>query len=110
MRDDYDQFTKRGAEIIGVAPHGPDEVRSLVESIRVPFPVLADENREVFAQYEVESRPWSLGQRPGVYVVDASGMIRWAHVGWQQWDIPTNREVLAILDNLEPTQKVSDGR
>jgi len=100
LRDEYEEFQRRGAEVICIAPHDVAETRSLVDELGLPFPVLADDNRAVFLEYDVQSRLWSLGQRPGVYVIDRKGIIRWAHLGTQQWDIPSNQDVLAILDIL----------
>ena len=101
MRDDYEQFKRQGAEIICVAPHDLTDTRQLVAELNLPFPVLADEERKVFETYDVASSAWSLGQRPGLYVIDSQGIIRFAHVGWQQWDIPRNREVLAELEKID---------
>ncbi len=100
MRDDYAEFRRRGAEVVGIAPHDVAETRRLVQDLKIPFPVLADDNRAVFLAYDVQSRPWSLGQRPAVYVIDQTGVIRWAHRGWQQWDIPPTAQILRILDAL----------
>jgi peroxiredoxin len=100
LRDGDEQFRHRGAQIIAIAPHALDEVEVLVSTLRLPFPVGSDPERSIFQAYGVVSRRWSLGQRPGVVVIDRSGLVRWAHVGWQQWDIPTNAEVMAVLDRL----------
>lgn len=110
MRDSYPEFQRRNSEVIGVAPHGLAESQKLAQELALPFPVLADANRGVFQSYDVPSRVWSLGQRPGLYVIDRRGIIRWAHVGWQQWDIPTNAEVLAALDAIAAEASVSDER
>jgi len=100
LRDEYEEFRRRGAEVICIAPHDLAESKRLVDELKLPFPVLADENRAVFLTYDVQSRLLSLGQRPAVYVVDRSGVIRWAHRGTQQWDIPSNRAILTVLDDL----------
>lgn len=84
-----------------MAPHGLEETRQVAEAFGLPFPVLADPERSVFRLYDVHSRLWSLGQRPGVYVVDRGGVVRWAHVGRQQWEIPSVDTLLAVLDDLE---------
>jgi len=101
LRDDYEQFKSRGAEIVCVAPHDLTETRQLAEALNLPFPVLADAERKVFQAYDIASSAWSLGQRPGLYVIDRQGIIRFAHVGWQQWDIPSNRKVRAELDKID---------
>lgn len=100
MRDEYDKFRWRGAEVVCVAPHDLDETQQLVQELALPFPVVADDDRAVFLEYAVSSRWESLGQRPGMYVIDREGVIFWSHVGRQQWDIPSNSEVLAVLDRL----------
>lgn len=83
-----------------MAPHDVATVQTLVRELELPFPVLADADRAVFQTYEVHSRAWSLGQRPALYLVDRGGLIRYAHVGTQQWDIPATREVIRRLDEL----------
>lgn len=100
LRESYPEFQRRNSEVIGIAPHGLTECQKLAQELSLSFPVLADDDRAVFLSYDVPSRVWSLGQRPGLYVIDRSGTIRWAHVGRQQWDIPTNAEVLAVLDAI----------
>jgi peroxiredoxin len=87
-------------EILAVAPHNLAETRQLVATLELPFPVLADEQRSVFRQYDVQSRAWSLGQRPGLYLIDRQGRIFWAHLGRQQWEIPSTDVILAMLDRL----------
>ena len=105
MRDDYQSFRDRGAEIVAIAPHDATEANRLAKDLAIPFPVLADDNRAVFLAYDVQSRPWSLGQRPAVYLIDPDGLIRWAYRGSQQWDIPPNGKVLEAIDaiNAETT-------
>ncbi len=43
----------------------------------------------------------SVGQRPGLFIVDRAGIVRYAYLGNQQWEIPPNREVLQQLDKLQ---------
>jgi peroxiredoxin len=106
LRDNEPAIRQRGAEVVCVAPHDVADCRALVTHHRLLFPVLADEHRQVFQRYDVQSRVWSLGQRPAVYVIDQAGIIRWAHLGRQQWDIPSQRELLSILDTLA-TEKLA---
>jgi hypothetical protein len=42
----------------------------------------------------------SLGQRPGLFVIDAAGVVRFEEVGAQQYNIPPNERVLAVLESL----------
>ena len=52
----------------------------------------------MFDIYNVESKIASLGQRPALFVIDKQGMVRYAHVGAQQWDIPPVEEVLDAIE------------
>ena len=54
----------------------------------------------VFDAYDVVSKLMSLGQRPAVFVVDRDGVVRFDSIGTQQWEIPSNDNVLAVLSSL----------
>jgi peroxiredoxin len=66
----------------------------------MPFPCLADPDRVVFRQYDVKSAMVSLGQRPGLFIIDGEGTVRYAYLGFQQWEIPSIDDTLAELDRL----------
>ena len=83
-----------------IAPDTLGNARTFFEQHQLPFPGLVDESLAVYEQYDVQSRLLSLGQRPGLFIVDKSGIVRYAYVGTQQWEIPSNTEVLAQLDTL----------
>jgi peroxiredoxin Q/BCP len=100
LRDRYSEFQERGAEVMAVAPDDVEHAREYFQSNEIPFPCLADPERKVFRQYDVKSAMVSLGQRPGLFVVDAEGIVRYAHLGWQQWEIPSVDETLEQIDRL----------
>jgi deoxyinosine 3'endonuclease (endonuclease V) len=54
----------------------------------------------VFRQYDVKSAIVSLGQRPGLFVIDGEGIVRYAYLGWQQYEIPSVDETLKQIDAL----------
>ena len=62
-----------------------------------PFPLLADPQRAVYLAYGVESRLLSLGQRPALFSIDRSGLVRYAFLGTQQWQLGDLDEALAAL-------------
>ena len=100
MRDRYSEFTERGAEIVAIAPDTVDAARAFFERESLPFTCLPDPDREVFRMYDVKSAMISLGQRPGLFIVDKDGIVRFAHLGFQQWEIPSVDDTLAQLDAL----------
>ncbi len=100
MRDRYEEFQRRGAQVIAIAPDTVDNAREYVQKNEIQFPCLADPDRAVFRQYDVKSAMISLGQRPGLFVIDKEGVVRYAYLGWQQWEIPTVGETLAQIEGL----------
>ncbi len=100
MRDDIDKFTAAGARVVTVAPDSADSVAKFVRNNEYPFPLLADTDHKVFDAYDVVSTMMSLGQRPALFVVDKAGQVRFDSVGTQQWQIPSNDNVLSVLSGL----------
>jgi peroxiredoxin len=100
LRADITQFDEAGAKVVAVAPESRDAVARFVKDDEYPFPILSDDDHSVFDAYDVANKLMSLGQRPAVFVVDMSGVVRFDSVGTQQWQIPTNDAVLEILSDL----------
>ena len=100
MRDRHQEFTERGATVLAIAPDTIENARRYFERDEIPFGCLADPDRRVYRMYDVKSSPISLGQRPGLFVIDKGGVVRYAHLGWQQWEIPSVDDTLQQLDAL----------
>ena len=100
MRDSIAEFEKRDVQLLAIAPDSLENAQSYFEFNEIPFPCLADPDREVYRQYDVKSALVSLGQRPGLFIVDGEGVVRYAYLGWQQWEIPSVEETLRQLDSL----------
>jgi peroxiredoxin len=101
LRDDVEKFQALSARIIAIAPEGVDGLSRYPQGGKFPFPLLGDDNHVTFDAYDVASRAFSLGQRPAVFVVDQDGIVRFDSVGTQQWQIPSNDEVLDVLRGLQ---------
>ena len=100
MREDIDRFTEAGARVVAIAPDTLDGVEKFVRGNEYPFALLADVDHAVFDGYDVVSTMMSLGQRPALFVVDGDGVVRFDSIGTQQWQIPTNDNVLKVLAGL----------
>jgi peroxiredoxin len=86
--------------VVAIAPDTAEGVARFVRDDAYPFSLLPDEQHEVFDAYDVVSRLTSLGQRPAMFVVDRDGIVRFDSIGTQQWEIPSNDTVLAVLASL----------
>lgn len=97
MREDYKKFQDLDTEILAIAADTQQNAENYFSKNKLPFPGLIDNEHATFDTYDVQSKLISIGQRPGLFIVDKTGQIRFAYVGWQQWEIPTNKEVLEQL-------------
>jgi thioredoxin-dependent peroxiredoxin len=100
LRDDYERFTGLGAEVLAISAESPQRSEAYLRSHPLPYTTLVDAEHEVFDAYDVTSRLISLGQRPGLFVIDAEGVVRFEEVGAQQYNIPPNEQVLQVLESL----------
>jgi alkyl hydroperoxide reductase subunit AhpC len=101
LRVDYPRFTAAGAEVLAIAPQPLADVARYAARADLPFPLLADPRRAVYRRYDVGRAVWSFGQRPGLYVIDRAGVVQYAVLGAQMWELPANDDVLAVLSALE---------
>ncbi len=100
MTRDYHQFTDNGIQVIAIVNDSPEKARAYFQKHTIPFPCLTDPEHRVYDRYQVESKAFSLGQRPGLFIIDREGTTRYAYIGSQQWQIPGNAEVLDVCRRL----------
>ncbi len=105
LRDDYAQFTRRGADVLAVGPDSATAFRAYWHSQNIPFVGLPDPAHAVAARYKQEVNLFKLGRMPLVTVVDANGFIRFAHYGASMSDIPSNQELLEVIDKLNAASR-----
>jgi peroxiredoxin len=115
-------FSERGARLLAVSPQTPDNSLTMAEKHSLEFPVLSDEGGEVIGRYglkydvEGQSREllaatgsdvakfngnggWIL-PAPAVFVVDRTGIVRFARVNGDYTQRVEPDEALAALDSV----------
>lgn len=100
LRQDYDEFQKRGTQIIVAGPENANAFVSYWHKHGLPFIGLPDPKGSVLKLYGQQVNLFKLGRLPAQVVVDKSGIVRLAHYGKSMSDIPDNRELLTLLDGL----------
>ena len=100
LRDDYAEFTRRGAEILAVGPDGPGAFGWYWRAERLPFIGLSDPEHKVASLYRQEVSLLKLGRMPLVMVIDGGGMVRYAHHGASMADLPQNTTLFDVLDRI----------
>ena len=100
LRDGYEQFTNRGAEILAVGPNPAPMFRQYWDNEKIPFIGLPDPDHSVSSTYRQEVNLFKLGRMPLNCVIDPKGYVRFAHYGKSMSDIPRNEALLHVIDEL----------
>ena len=100
LRQDYDEFVARDAEIVVVGPEGREAFADYWEHEELPFVGLADPKHTVLKRYGQEVNLFKLGRMPAQVIVDKTGRARYVHYGHSMSDIPPNAELLELLDEI----------
>jgi peroxiredoxin len=109
LRRHSDEFEKRGVRLLGVVVQKQLRLKAYLASNPMPFPLLADEHREVakswgvYVSFNYESFRIA---RPATFLIDPEGIIRYVHVGKNQFDRPSPRAVLAAVDMKLDVQRL----
>jgi peroxiredoxin len=100
MRDDYAKYTALGAEIIAVARHSQREVDDYWATQNIPFLAAVDPEGTIGARYGQSWKLIKLGLMPSLFVIRKDGTIAYSHYGQGMSDIPSDAEVLKVLEGL----------
>jgi peroxiredoxin Q/BCP len=100
MRDDYQKFKTRGAEILALGPNTKAAFQQYWQKERLPLIGLPDPDHRVAVLYRQQVNLFKLGRMPLVCIVDKTGRIRYAHYGASMADIPENQLLLHVIDEL----------
>ena len=105
LRDEYEKFTSRGVAILAIGPNPASAFEQFWAKERIPFIGLPDVDHEIARMYKQEVNLFKLGRMPLNCIVDLKGYIRFAHYGASMQDIPSNAELLHVIDLLNVSSK-----
>jgi len=100
LRQGYEEFQERGTEIVVVGPEGKEKFSDFWDRHRLPFVGLPDPGHTVLKRFGQEVNLFKLGRMPAQVLVDREGTVRFGHYGHSMADIPSNEEILGLLDDL----------
>jgi peroxiredoxin len=100
LRQAYERFVERDAEIIVVGPEGAEAFADYWRKEDLPFVGLPDPEHAILKLYGQKVNLFKLGRMPAQVVVDKTGQARYIHYGHSMSDIPSNDEILSLLDEL----------
>jgi len=99
MRDHHDQFAHRGVVVLPISVDSTYTLKEYKAKYVMKLELLSDFKREVSRLYGVlhEERFYS---NRAYFLLDADGVIRWAHVEKIPGDRRDDTELLAAIDTL----------
>ncbi len=75
FRDSFEEFTDRGAMVIGISGDSENSHRKFASKYKLPFTLLADRQNKVRKLFKVEGNLFNLLPGRETYVVDKTGKI-----------------------------------
>jgi peroxiredoxin Q/BCP len=100
LRLDFSEFEKRNAVILVVGPEDAPAFARYWREHDLPFTGLPDPEHTVLNLYGQETKLRKFGRLPAQIVVDRAGKVRSIHYGQDMTDIPSNSEILALMDEV----------
>jgi peroxiredoxin Q/BCP len=100
LRQDYQKFVERNAEIITVGPEDADAFTKWWQDHQMPFIGIPDPKHDIGKLYNQQFKLLRGGRLPALAVIDKEGKIRLMHYADLPSDIPPDEEVLSLLDKL----------
>ena len=100
LRQDHDQFVEQDAAVVVLGPEKPDAFRKYWQDNDLPFTGVPDPKHTVLKQYGQEIKLFKLGRMPAQLIIDKAGVVRYVHYGHSMRDIPSNEELLGLLQQI----------
>jgi len=100
LRQDHALFTQRNVAVIVVGPESIQKFKAFWKENDLPFIGLADPEHTAARRYEQEINLFKLGRMPTQIIIDKAGIVRYAHYADSMSDIPSNEEILALIDQI----------
>jgi peroxiredoxin Q/BCP len=100
LRQHYPEFVARDTEVVVV---GPEDARAFAEYWQresLPFIGLPDPQHSILKLYGQEVNLFKLGRMPAQVLIDKQGVARFVHYGHNMQDIPSNEEILSLVDEI----------
>lgn len=106
LRQDYNKFISRDVAIVVVGPENAQEFAAYFQKESLPFIGLPDPKATVLKLYGQEVNLFKLGRMPAQVLIDKEGIARFVHYGHSMSAIPSNEEILALVDEFnKPKQE-----
>jgi peroxiredoxin len=99
MRDDWDAFATRDVVVLPISVDSTYSLKEYKQKYNMKVDLLSDFKREVTNLYGVLNEERFFSNR-AYFLIDAEGVVRWAHVEENPGLKRTNQEILAEVDRV----------
>jgi peroxiredoxin Q/BCP len=100
LRQDYQEFIDRDAEVIVVGTEKAKSFSDYWGSEKIPFIGIPDPAHTIAKLFRPEINTQEIDCIPALIVIDKDGKIRYTHYGTSMSEIPSNEDILSLLDDL----------
>jgi peroxiredoxin len=107
LRQEYQEFVDRNAEIIALGPDGPNAFKRFWKDNQLPFIGISDLRSRISDTYYQEVNLLKLGRMPALFIIDLNGRIRYAHYGDSMQDTTPVKVILDLLDQLNNENRLT---
>ena len=110
LRQDYPKFVERNTEIITIGPEDATAFTTWWHEHQIPFIGIPDPKHDIAKLYNQEFKLLRGGRLPAMAIIDREGKIRKMHYADLPSDIPSDEEVLALLDKINQESTVTGNK
>ena len=100
LHQDMEAFTNRDTIIVTIGPENAEAFKSFWAKNGSTYFGLPDENHTVLKMYGQQVKLFKFGRMPAQMLIDKNGILRYVHFGHDMQDIPSNEEILTLIDAL----------
>lgn len=101
LRQDYESLKNLDTEVLVVCPENTKAFQEYWTKENLPFVGLPDPEHTLSGLYGQEVKVLKLGRLPCQMIIDKMGILRFVHYGRSMSDIPSNSEILELLETIE---------
>lgn len=100
LHQDMDKFEEKDTKIIVVGPDDKKSFEKFFATNGYEFIGIPDAKNTVLKTYGQEINIFKLGRMPAQVLVDKQGIARFVYYGHSMSDIPSNTDVLKMIEEL----------
>ncbi len=105
LRQEHRKFVDKQAELIAIGPENAEAFADYWHKEKMNFTGIPDPEHAIAGLYGQQVKPLKFGRMPALVVVDKAGKIRYSHYGDSMSDIPSEDEIISMLDKLNKETK-----